>query len=385
MMKRDVTRFIVRACCAAMLELGLWLQVTLAKAESYTPPLLADFTKDCRVDFQDLAIFASRWLEIDEAANLAGMNQIDFEDLAVLSQQWLGKVDGSCNECKDWQVLHPEWIFCDDFEDNTALRRQGRYFEYDNDGGDFVVADGVGLNGSRGMRTRFQVGEVSAGALHLAFGRVPSAYFNKGIRSDEDFRDVYYRVYMRNQAGWQGSPAKLSRATVLAGANWSQAMIAHLWSSGSYLLIDPASGVDSNGNVVTTKYNDFDNLHWLGNKRGGTPIFALQNADKWFCIEAHVRLNDPGQSNGIHEFWINGNLEARRADLDFVGTYADYGINAIFLENYWNSGSTKLQERYFDSFVVSTRPIGCSCIADPNSGTDSAVDPVVVQLGGNGY
>ncbi len=368
--KGGAVQLMVRACCVFVLGWGLWQRVALVRGELYAPPLLADLTRDCRVDLHDLTVLAERWLQIDDAANLAGSEQIDLADLAVLSQQWLTHVGGPCNECKDWQVPHPEWIFCDDFEDNTPLKRQGRYFEYDNDDGDFVIEDGVGLNGSRGMRARFQSGEVSAGALHLAFGRVPDAYFNKGIRPGEDFREIYYRVYMRNQAGWTGNPAKLSRATVLAGSNWSQAMIAHLWSSGNYLLVDPASGVDNNGNVVTTKYNDFDNLHWLGNKRGVTPIFSPQYADRWFCIEAHVRLNDPGQSNGVQEFWIDGNLEARRAGLNFVGTYADYGINAIFLENYWNSGSTKLQERYFDSFVVSTRRIGCLCVADPNSGTD---------------
>jgi hypothetical protein len=45
--------------------------------------------------------------------------------------------------------------------------------------------------------------------------------------------------------------------------------------------------------------------------------------------------------------------------LDFVGTYTDYAINAVFFENYWNDGSIKEQERYFDNIVVSTKPIGC--------------------------
>ncbi|MCU0918313.1 MAG: hypothetical protein MUC88_27670 [Planctomycetes bacterium] len=341
--------------------------VASAQAQSYAPPLLWDFTKDCCVDLRDLAVLAERWLQVDDVTNLADPYRIDVLDLALFAQQWHAPVAAPGNEGTDWQILHPEWIFCDDFEDKTPLRRQGRYFEHDNDGGDFVVVDGVGLNGSRGLRARYQAKEVSAGALHLAFGRVPSSYFDMGIRSGEDFRDIYYRVYMRNQAGWQGSPAKLSRATVFAGSNWSHAMIAHLWSSGNVLVIDPASGVDSSGKVVTTKYNDFENLRWLGLKRGVTPIFAPPNANRWFCIEAHVRLNDPGQSNGVQEFWIDGKLEARRTDLNFVGTYTDYGINAVFLENYWNAGSTKLQERYFDSFVVSTQPIGCLCAIDPNS------------------
>ena len=361
--KHGATRFGVRGCCALLV--GLWPLVGPVPAQSYGPPPLADLTKDCRVDLNDLALLSRQWLAVDEANNLAGPALIDAEDLTVLSRQWLTQAARPCNECQDWQTRHPEWIFCDDFEDDTPLQRQGRYFEYDSDGGDFIVADGVGLNGSRGMRVRFQTGEVSAGALHLAFGRVPGASFDRGLRSGEDFRDVYYRVYMRNEAGWTGSPAKLSRAMVFAGANWSQAMIAHLWSSGNFLLVDPASGADANGNVATTKYNDFDNLHWLGNQRGVTPIFAPQNADRWFCIEAHVRLNDPGQANGVQEFWIDGKLEARRTGLNFVGTYTDYRINAIFLENYWNAGSPKVQERYFDSFVVSTKPIGCLCPAEP--------------------
>lgn len=250
---------VVRGCCVWVA--GLWPLVASIQAQSYAPPLRSD-TKDCRVDLYDLAVLAYRWLELDDANNLAGLDLIDRIDLTLLSQQWLTQAGGPCHECKDWQVLHPEWIFCDDFEDNTPLKRQGRYFEHDNDGGDFVVVDG-------------------------------------------------------------------------------------------------------NGNIVTTKYNDFDNLHWLGYKRGVTPIFAPQNAGTWFCVEAHVRLNDPGQSNGVQEFWINGKLEARRTGLNFVGTYATYGINAIFLENYWNAGSPKLQERYFDSFVVSTRRIGCLCPVEP--------------------
>ena len=34
----------------------------------------------------------------------------------------------------------------------------------------------------------------------------------------------------------------------------------------------------------------------------------------------------------------------------------DYGINAVYLEQYWTSVpfQTKIQQRYFDNFVVST-------------------------------
>ncbi len=265
------------------------------------------------------------------------------------------------NECDNWQTDHTDWIFCDDFEDTGALVKQGRYFEYDDNAGDFVPKAGIGLSGSRGMQVRWQAGEVGAGSIKLSFGRNPNAYMNKqNIRPGQDFREIYYRMYLKMQSGWQGSPAKLSRATIFTSANdWRQAMIAHLWSDDSaHLLIDPASCVDG-GVVQCTTYNDFNHLKWLGNKSGVTPLFATDHSGTWYCIEAHVKVNDPGQSNGVQEFWIDGRLEARREGLNFTGTYADYGINAVFFENYWNAGSPVLQERYFDNIVVSTKPIGC--------------------------
>jgi hypothetical protein len=271
-------------------------------------------------------------------------------------------------ECQNWQTLHPEWIFCDDFEDGTAIVRSGRYFDYDNNGGDFVVVHEVGHGGSKGMRARWQQGEVDAGYLQLSFGRNPGAGMSNGIRPTEDFREIYYRMYIRLQSGWSGYPAKLSRATVIAGSDWRQAMIAHLWTNDAApVAIDPASCV-SGATVQCTGYNDFAHLRWLGAANGITPIFdgqALHN-DRWYCVEAHVKLNESGQQNGVQEYWIDESLEARKAGLNFVGTYSVYGINAIFFENYWNSGSLKLHERYFDNIVVSTQPIGCMPLPPTN-------------------
>lgn len=320
----------------------------------------ADPVDNC-FELTDLTILADQWLLTGAGlySDIYSDSRIDFKDYALVAADW--PADPAC-ECRYWQVRHPEWIFCDDFEDNTPLVRPGRYFEYSAENGSFVLADGVGLNGSKGMLVQWQSGQVSAGSLKLGFGRNPQSYMNKGIRPNEDFRDIYYRMYLKMQPGWQGSPAKLSRATVFTSPTvWAQAMIAHLWSSADYLLVDPVSLVDSNSNVTSTKYNDFDHMQWLGNLRGITPIFDSQHDDTWFCIEMHVRLNDPGLANGIQEFWIDGQLEARKTGLNFVKSYQDYAINAIFLENYWNSGSPVAQQRYMDSFVVSTERIGCLC------------------------
>jgi len=266
----------------------------------------------------------------------------------------------SLNECDNWQTKHPEWIWCDDFEDSSKL---SKYFEYNNDNGEFIPVQGVGLGGSKGMRARWQAGEVDAGNLKISFGRIPNSYMQKGIRPNEDFREIYFRFYLKMQPGWEGNPHKLARTTIFYSPNdWSQAMIAHLWegsNNGNNLGVDPVRCVGTDNKPKCHGYNDFSNMDWLGHKEGATQIFDTSNSGKWFCVEAHVKLNDPGKSNGVQEFWINGNLDARSDNLNFVRNYTDYGINAAFFENYWGGGSPKIQDRYFDNLVISTQRIGC--------------------------
>lgn len=255
------------------------------------------------------------------------------------------------NEC--WNS-RPEWIWCDDFDAD----RLAKYFEYSSASGRFVRAGGTGIGGSSAMRVRFAAGTVGAGSLKIAFGKTPGGYIRAVDAGTSKFRDIYWRVFVYYPAGWEGGVGhKVSRATSLVNSNWAQSMIAHVWSGNPYLYIDPASGTDASGNLRTTKYNDFDNLRWLGARKGVSSVSTRTGV--WHCIETRARLNDAGQSNGAQQLWVNGVLEAERTGLNFVGSYSDYGINAVFLENYWNGGAPKTQDRFFDNFVVSTKRIGC--------------------------
>jgi len=252
----------------------------------------------------------------------------------------------------------PSWIWCDDFEQD----RLGSYFEYNDATGGFARVPNVGVGNSNGMRVRFAQGQVDAGWLHLALGKVPAG-FRPVDAGTAIYRDVYWRLYVRNQAGWVGGGGyKLSRAVSFASSNWAEAMIAHVWGdppATGALYLDPASGTDAVGNLLSTKYNDWANLHWLGAQGGQTPLFDASHVGQWYCVEAHVRLNDAGLANGVFEYWINGSLEARESALNWLGAFGTYGINAVFIENYWNSGSPAAQERYLDNIVVSTQRIGC--------------------------
>jgi hypothetical protein len=274
-------------------------------------------------------------------------------------------------------------IFCDDFESELPL--DDRYFEYGSASGTFIPMDSVGRGGSRGMRAIWQPSQVGAGGFKKSFGRTPGSYIgNHAVNPTEDYAEIYWRIDLRTQPGWQGGGAdKLSRAMTLANNNWAQGMIAHIWSAGSsneYLAMDPASGIDAQGNLVSTTYNDFANFRWLGYKVGNIDMFSTANSGKWYCVEAHAKLNTPGANDGVFEFWINDTLQAGTYNINWHGDWnadtSNFNINAIFIENYWNNGSPVTQERYFDNFVISTEWIGCACDM-PTSTIDQSSEPLV--------
>ncbi|HUU26428.1 MAG TPA: FlgD immunoglobulin-like domain containing protein [archaeon] len=245
------------------------------------------------------------------------------------------------------QETDPALIWYDDFD--------GPEKHYTESSGELDSLTAFAQSG-RSMHCLYLKGSTGEGNRKVFFGDSP---YGVMARPGEKFDEIYWRIYVKHQYGWTGGgPAKMSRATSLVSANWAQAMIAHVWSSGEALTLDPASGVVGD-RVVTTKYNDFDNLRWLGNKP--TSEFLIHSTEEsgwWVCVEARARLNTPGQADGENQLWIDGKLEAERKNLDWRGSYTGHGINAVFLEAYWNSGSPVTQSRWYDNFIISTQPIG---------------------------
>lgn len=241
----------------------------------------------------------------------------------------------------------PAVIWYDDFNGPPKL--------YTESQGKIDTSQGYGGVGGS-MLSFYEKGTRGVGNRKVFFGDSPTG---KVINRDRKYDEIYWRVYVKHQYGWTGGgPAKLSRATSIVSSNWAQAMIAHVWSSGEALTLDPATGVRDD-RVVTTRYNDFGNLRWLGNKPvSGFKLHSTAESGRWVCVEARVKLNTPGQKDGLNQLWIDGRLEAERKGLDWRGRYTGHGINAVFMETYWNKGSPVTQSRWIDNFVISTQPIG---------------------------
>ena len=241
----------------------------------------------------------------------------------------------------------PAVIWYDDFD--------GPVKPYTESEGELDAKEAFGRQG-RSMLGLYEKGSQGVGNRNVFFGDSPTG---KVVQKGKHFDDIYWRIYVKHQSGWTGGgPDKLSRATSLASSHWTQAMIAHVWSSGEALTLDPASGVRGD-RVVTIRFNDFPNLHWLGNRPASTfKLHSTEEAGRWVCVESRAKLNAPGKKDGLNQLWIDGRLEAERKNLDWRGSYDWHGINGLFLETYWNKGSPVTQRRWIDNFIISTKPIG---------------------------
>ena len=242
-------------------------------------------------------------------------------------------------------------IWFDDFDEDRD------YLEPDRGSPSMRFSTQVKLGtAGRSMESFYARGKRGAGGRKVIFGDTP---FGRPLRRGESFDEIYWRYYVKYPVDWKGGgEAKHSRGIVFTGPRWAQASILHVWTSGNSLTLDPVRAV-RDGKVLSRRYNDFETFKWLGNSpKGKFSFHRPAELGRWACIEVRWKLNTPGQSDGIAQMWVDGELDTERTEMNFRGSYDQHGINAVFLENYWNQGSPVDQYRWFDQFVVSTKPIG---------------------------
>jgi hypothetical protein len=255
--------------------------------------------------------------------------------------------------------LPDDWIFCEDFESFSPAV----YFTFDDDASEQRVVTAESVSGTSSLEVVWQPGEIAAGSLSLSFGRTPVAG-GAGHRTSEDFGDIYWRVRMKNQASWPDvGPGRLFTVSALAFADLGQAMVANVWAPDPTFLVVAAdlAGCVTGSTVACHGYNDIANLRDLGRLTGTTPVFSDASSGAWRCIEGHVALNTPGQADGAFQFWVDGTLQGARSDLDWRGSWDDFGINRLDLENRWSTtdGPPTELRRWFDDLVVATARVGC--------------------------
>ncbi len=89
---------------------------------------------------------------------------------------------------------------------------------------------------------------------------------------------------------------------------------------------------------------------------------------RWHTLRQYVKLNTPGQRNGVLKVWFDGNLVLNRTNLRYR-TVPTLKIDKFYFSTFFGGGNdtwrnTKLEHTYFDDFKIYT-PVS----NDPNVGT----------------
>ncbi len=277
-----------------------------------------------------------------------------------------GMDDGTFAGCPE--PLPGAWVFCEDFE--TVLDPGDVVLDYQDGDGAFVLVDELGASGTHSMEVAYREGEEGAGWMVLSFGASPIDAGGQPTYAPEgSFQEIYWRMRVKTEPGWPDmGPGQLTRTISFADSDWTEAVVARLYAAQDEVTVTGQAATCVTGaEIACSGFNDTAGLEPLSPVGGAAPLFSSEMSGQWHCVEGRLRLNTPGQPDGEFEFWVDEQPQGSRTDLDLRGSWSDYGINGLVVENLWPGGAPAPLRRWMDDLVVSTEPIGCS--PDPAGAT----------------
>lgn len=206
----------------------------------------------------------------------------------------------------------------------------------------------------KALEVTVQKGKRQALNMHFRFkkhtGNEPDeAYFRYYLRFGDSWDPVRSGGKMPglsgtyNKAGWGNRPVDGTNGWSARGAFFEQVDdpdLGHLRSIGSYVYY-----------VGSSEYGSA----W-GWNLGPT---GMLEKNRWYSVEQYVKLNRPGESNGIVRAWVDGRLAFERTDLHFRD------VDSLKVESVWMNvyhGGTATAQKdlslFIDNVVIAKRYIG---------------------------
>lgn len=242
-----------------------------------------------------------------------------------------GKLITLANESNQWRTLHPEWLWCDDFEASQDLSAG-----YADTAGNGMSIDSVdAFAGRYALRQHYAPGQVAAGWTI----RVDTAGYPD---------NVFMRFYHKLEKEFSGESFNMGsiRSRERSGS----------WSTNYSFALNVISGV-----VCATLYGpastQANSAGYLFEDKTGFMQTDSRNIGRWVLFEMELQLNTPGAADGACRVWIDDSLRIERTGVDVRGADTSK-INEAMLSAYFNSASPKAQSLYYDDLVIAKQKIG---------------------------
>ncbi len=273
---------------------------------------------------------------------------------------------------------NPNILLCDDFEHNANGSMPGAWYSLDCDQAN--AAGGINQF-SKGWCGSIYANPITPpGAVDCSSGVTPfgscaaTSGFLTGAVGDrnaamhsfpnnQEVQNIYFRYYRKNSTGFSYSGQKVltfNRCCNTGGIFWGG--LGFNIGQGSASTAAPAIGITNNLLGATQQI--------FGQNLGNDIAMTSGN---WFYFEVHIKLNTPGNADGIFEMWINncgsaGNacgaspvLRARYTNVNWGKTATNGGIGSIWTENWANNadGVGSNGTEWYDNVKISVvGPIG---------------------------
>ena len=251
-----------------------------------------------------------------------------------------------------------DWILCESFDGITdPWNELGAFVSID---GALAIEEGPSRSGAQSLRIR-QVPETDWGGWAvLRFGTGPSGAVVHA--PDEDFDEVWVRFWTRTPLDWpdggMGDLVEVQALSTEGSAIAADATVLGPTGSLHARLIGWSCVHD--GELLCNGVNDWGNPNLVARAftSGQAPIFGQQHAGEWHCAVLHVKLDEPGSSDGNITLSVDGELDAQLDGLELLGTWSGTRLNAVKFSSWWPDVPHVL-ERHIDDVVVATSPLAC--------------------------
>jgi len=270
-------------------------------------------------------------------------DQTFFLDSASISTTDIEDVADGC-------VNQPDSVlFCDDFEDGTL----GFWADDLNaQGGSLHVSSNDPLAGTFFARMSHAAGTASTAWMAHFFADHPLL---SGTGSKET--DLYAQLQVRfsSVAALASDTTKLT--ITAAFDSWTAGYPGpNSWSPFYTTLF---ASTDGTLNMETHSKTSGASVWRQYPQNLGSPVTVQDN--QWHSIQYHLKLNTPGASDGVLEYWVDGEQKAAYSDVNFRDSNTQFGWNHLMLSPHQDP-VTLSHSQDWDLVVTSTE-----FITDPGS------------------